>query len=102
MKKKLSNEKVHELRRSWDIPPPPMPEDNKFESNFSPLNSSIPIGMVPFTESTFLHQSLKNSTLLISFLYEHKEISTNRGIFFKIKEFLKLIKFNADYIKYNL
>ena len=58
--------------------------------------------MVPFTESTFLHQSLKNSTLLISFLYEHKEISTNRGIFFKIKEFLKLIKFNADYIKYNL
>ena len=58
--------------------------------------------MVPFTESTYLHENLKDSNLLISFLYEHREISTNRGIFFKLKEFLKLINFNAQYIRYNL
>ena len=58
--------------------------------------------MVPFTESTLLHQNLSNSTLLISFLYEHKEISTDRGILFKLKEFIKLINFNAKYIRYNL
>ena len=58
--------------------------------------------MVPFTESSFLDENLKNSTLLISFLYEHREISTNRNIFFKLKEFLKLIQFNAKYIRYNL
>ena len=58
--------------------------------------------MVPFTESSFLDKNLKNSTLLISFLYEHREISTNRNIFFKLKEFLKLIQFNAKYIRYNL
>ena len=58
--------------------------------------------MVPFTESTYLHEHLKDSTLLISFLYEHREISTDRGIFFKLKEFLKLINFNAKYIRYNL
>jgi len=58
--------------------------------------------MVPFTESTYLHDHLKDSTLLISFLYEHREISTDRGIFFKLKEFIKLINFNAKYIRYNL
>ena len=58
--------------------------------------------MVPFTESTFLHDNLLDSTLLISFLYEHREISTNRGILFKLKEFVKLINFNAQYIRYNL
>ena len=58
--------------------------------------------MVPFTESIYLDEHLDNSTLLISFLYEHREISTDRGIFFKIKEFIKLIRFNAQYIRYNL
>ena len=58
--------------------------------------------MVPFTESTYLHENLKDSTLLISFLYEHREISTDRGILFKLREFLKLINFNAKYIRYNL
>jgi len=58
--------------------------------------------MVPFTESASLHENLKNSTLLISFLYEHREISTDRGIFFKLKEFIKLINFNAKYIRYSL
>ena len=58
--------------------------------------------MVPFTESIYLDEHLDNSTLLISFLYEHREISTDRGILFKIKEFIKLIRFNAEYIRYNL
>ena len=58
--------------------------------------------MVPFTESTLLAENINNSELLISFLYEHREISTNRNIFFKLKEFFKLIQFNAKYIRYNL
>ena len=69
-KNKLGEEQFKKYRRSWDIPPPPMPEDNKFESNFSPLNSSIPIGMVPFTES------LKNTYERVIPFYE-KEIKKN-------------------------
>ena len=58
--------------------------------------------MVPFTESIYLDKHLDNSTLLISFLYEHREISTDRGLLFKLKEFIKLIRFKAQYIRYNL
>ena len=58
--------------------------------------------MVPFTESILLSKQLSNSTLLISFLYEHREISTNRGVLFKIKEIFKMIKFFANYFRYNL
>ena len=58
--------------------------------------------MVPFTESLHLHKNLSKSTMLLSFLYEHKEISSNRNIFFKIKEFIKLIHFQAKYLRYNL
>ena len=58
--------------------------------------------MVPFTESLHLHKNLNKSTMLLSFLYEHKEISSNRNIFFKIKEFIKLIHFQAKYLRYNL
>ena len=50
-KKKIGEEQFKKYRRSWDIPPPPMQEDSKYLSNFSPLNGSIPIGMTPFTES---------------------------------------------------
>ena len=57
--------------------------------------------MVPFTESTLLAENISNSKLLISFLYEHREISTNRGIFFKIKEVFKMINFFAYYFRYN-
>lgn len=57
--------------------------------------------MVPFTESTLLANQIPNSELLISFLYEHREISTNRGIFFKIKEVFKMIKFFAYFFRYN-
>jgi len=57
--------------------------------------------MVPFTESTLLAQNIKHSKLLISFLYEHREISTDRGIFFKIREATKMINFFAYYFRYN-
>ena len=57
--------------------------------------------MVPFTESILLHGQLPNSTLFISFLYEHREISSNRGILFKIKEILNMIKYFSKYFRYN-
>ena len=57
--------------------------------------------MVPFTESTMLSSKIKNSEVLISFLFEHREISNNRGIFFEIKEILKMINFFALYFKFN-
>jgi len=50
-KKKVGEEQFKNYRRSWDIPPPPMAENDKNLSLFSPLNSSIPLGMIPFTES---------------------------------------------------
>jgi len=50
-KKKIGEEQFKKYRRSWDVAPPSIPEDSKYLSNFSPLNGSIPIGMIPFTES---------------------------------------------------
>ena len=57
--------------------------------------------MVPFTESTFLAKNLPNSELLISYLYEHKEISTNKGILFKTKEIFRLFNFFARLFGYD-
>ena len=57
--------------------------------------------MVPFTESINLDKYLKNSSLFISYMYEHKEISTNKGIIFKLKEFYKMYCFFKQYFKYN-
>ena len=57
--------------------------------------------MVPFTESINLDKYLKNSSLFISYMYEHKEISTNKGIIFKLKEFYKMYCFFKKYFKYN-
>ena len=57
--------------------------------------------MVPFTESTLLSKHINNSELLISFLYEHREMSTDRGLLFKIKEVMKMINFFAFFFKYN-
>ena len=57
--------------------------------------------MVPFTESINLNKCLKNSSLFISYMYEHKEMSTNKGIIFKLKEFYKMYRFFKKYFKYN-
>ena len=57
--------------------------------------------MVPFTESVYLAKTIPNSKLLISFLYEHREISTDRGILFKLKELIKMVMFFAYYFRFN-
>jgi 2,3-bisphosphoglycerate-dependent phosphoglycerate mutase len=50
-KKKIGDDQFRKYRRSWDISPPPMSENDKNQSLFSPLNISIPQGLVPLTES---------------------------------------------------
>ena len=57
--------------------------------------------MVPYTESIELDKNIKDSSLFISYMYEHKEISTNRGIPFKVKEIIKMFLFFRGYFKYN-
>tara|TARA_X000000368_G_C23044266_1_gene718413 strand:- start:1908 stop:2627 length:720 start_codon:yes stop_codon:yes gene_type:complete len=69
-KKRIGEEQFKKYRRSWNIPPPPMPKDSEYLSNFSPLNGSIPIGMTPFTES------LKNTYERVIPFYD-KEIKKN-------------------------
>ncbi len=50
-KNKIGEAKFITYRRSWDIPPPPMADNDKNHSLFSPLNANIPLGMIPYTES---------------------------------------------------
>ena len=50
-KKKIGEEKFKKYRRSWNISPPPISENDKNNNLFSPLNASIPVGMIPFAES---------------------------------------------------
>ncbi len=69
-KKKIGEDQFKKYRRSWDIQPPPIKEDNENCSLFSPLNSSIPMGMIPFTES------LKDTYNRVIPYYE-KEIKNN-------------------------
>ena len=57
--------------------------------------------MVPYSESVKLGEKLPNNELLISYLYEHKEISTNSGVISKFIEFIKLERFFASYFRYN-
>ncbi len=89
-------------------------EERQEEINkFSPQNISHKIknkifimhgandSMVPFTESVQMHKNIKDSELLISYLYEHREISNNRGIFFKLYELIKMERFFAAYFRYN-
>ncbi len=77
MKKKLSEEKVHQLRRSWDIPPKKLDK----ESPYHPLNNiiykDIPKNLIPDTESlkdtydrvipyykTYIMENIKNNVLI--------------------------------------
>ena len=50
-KEKIGEEQFKKYRRSWDIAPPPMNAESEYQTLFRPLNSSIPVGMTPFTES---------------------------------------------------
>ena len=57
--------------------------------------------MVPYTESIKLSKSISNSELLISYLYEHKEVAEDKNIFIKIVELSKIVKFFYRFILYN-
>ena len=50
-KNKIGEVQFKKYRRSWDISPPPITKNDINLSLFSPLNASIPIGLIPFTES---------------------------------------------------
>ena len=50
-KNKIGEEQFKKYRRSCDIPPPPMEENNEYLNLLSRLNTSLPVGMTPFTES---------------------------------------------------
>ena len=76
-KKKIGEEQFKKYRRSWDIAPPPMNAESEYQSLFSPLNSSIPIGMTPFTES------LKDTYDRVVPFYENeikKNLAANKNV----------------------
>ncbi len=76
-KKKVGEEQFNNYRRSWDISPPPMKEDDENHFLFSPLNANIPLGMIPFTES------LKNTYERVIPYYQkeiQKHIKENKNI----------------------
>ena len=50
-KKRIGEDQFKKYRRSWDISPPPMTENDENQSLFSSLNTSIPQGSIPLTES---------------------------------------------------
>ena len=50
-KAKIGEEQFKKYRRSWDISPPPMAENDKNLSLFSPLNASYTIHYDTFSES---------------------------------------------------
>ena len=51
MKKKLSEEKVHELRRSWDIPPEKLNRDSQYHPLNNDIYKDVPREKIPDTES---------------------------------------------------
>ena len=53
----------------------------------------------PFTESIKLDNKLQNSNLLITELFEHREISSKISIFTKFKEIFKIGNFLSNYYK---
>ena len=76
-KKKVGEEQFKKYRRSWDTRPPPIAENDKNHSLFSPLNASIPLGMIPFTES------LKDTYKRVIPYYENeiqKHIKENKNV----------------------
>ena len=57
--------------------------------------------MIPFTEAVQLNALIPSSELLVSYLFEHKGISGNRGLLFKLKELLRLVNFLSKFYRYN-
>tara|TARA_B100001179_G_scaffold197253_1_gene156218 strand:+ start:259 stop:972 length:714 start_codon:yes stop_codon:yes gene_type:complete len=51
MKKKLGEKKVHEFRRSWDIPPDPLSKNNPYHPANIEAYKDVPLENIPDTES---------------------------------------------------
>ena len=51
MRKKLSEEKVHELRRSWDTPPEKLDRGSPYHPINNQIYKDIPLDHIPDTES---------------------------------------------------
>ena len=51
MKKKLGEMKVHEFRRSWDIPPDPLSKNNPYHPANIEAYKDVPLENIPDTES---------------------------------------------------
>ena len=77
MKKKLSEEKVHQLRRSWDIPPEKLDKDSPYHPLNNIIYKDIPKNLIPDTESlkdtydrvipyykTHIMENIKNNVLI--------------------------------------
>lgn len=77
MKKKLSEEKVHQLRRSWDIPPEKLDKDSPYHPLNNMIYKDIPKNLIPDTESlkdtydrvipyykTYIMENIKNNVLI--------------------------------------
>ena len=77
MKKKLSEEKVHQLRRSWDIPPEKLDRDSPYHPLNNIIYKDIPKNLIPDTESlkdtydrvipyykTYIMENIKNNVLI--------------------------------------
>ncbi len=65
-KKKIGEDQFKKYRRSWDIAPPPMQENDKNQFLFSSLNNNIPKSKIPLTES------LKSTYHRVVPFYENK------------------------------
>ena len=57
--------------------------------------------MVPYTQSIKLANSLNNSELFVSYLYEHNEIAPKRSIYHKLKELYRITIFFQKFIKFH-
>ena len=57
--------------------------------------------MVPYTESIKLNKKLKKSSLFLSGLYEHRELSGGNSIFLKLIEFYRMSSFFTKFMEYN-
>ena len=77
MKKKLSEEKVHQLRRSWDIPPEKLDRNSPYHPLNNIIYKDIPKNLIPDTESlkdtydrvipyykTYIKENIKNNVLI--------------------------------------
>ncbi len=74
MKKKLSEEKVHELRRSWDKPPDKLDDNSIYHPNNINIYKDVPKDKIPNTES------LKDTYERVVPYYERKIKNKNKNI----------------------